>query len=76
MYFISYEFLIETALLLCAKSQMMFELLWAIGLDINYEGFTVNFWGCMENFWKFWWILDVYFRSYEFSIGTALFWSL
>ena len=76
MYFVSYEFLFETALYLVRKLQTMFELVWAIGLDKNYENFTVECWWCVEMFWKFSWILDVYFRSYKFSIGTALFSSL
>jgi len=73
---VSCEFLFETALYLVRKLQTMFELVWAIGLDKNYENFTVECWWCVEMFWKFSWILDVYFRSYEFLIGTALFWYL
>ena len=72
-YFGSYEFLIETTLLCCVKIHMMFELLWTIGLEKNYNNFIVEYACYFEIFGKVSWILDVYFRGCEFLIESALF---
>jgi len=59
-----------------SEIQILFELLWAIELDKNYEIFIAELCWCVQVSWKLSWILDVYVRSNTFSIGTALVWSL
>ena len=59
VYFRSYEVLSETALLLSAEIQILFELLWDIGLAKTYDIFTVNFWVWLKNSCKVLWILDL-----------------